>query len=706
MKKNLLLSLALMALLPVSAQKRAYTLEDVYRVKSVYAPTVNKDGALAYGISTPNLNTQRAASNIVVKAPQTAALFGLAKGESKQITTDGKSFSPFWSNDGKTLYYLSYADGTTQVYRYVGGTATKITNYALGIQGPVISPDGNLIAFGAEVWPDIKDADGSANKLARDKKAANPIQAHVADALLFRHWNEYNDGKYWHIIIYNIKDNTYTDVTPGAYHSPVWSPDGPVGFSFSPDSKELCYLSNHDAHPEASTNCDLWIVPVTGGEARNITAENKAWDGSPQYSPDGRYIAYRFQLTPGYEADRFTLAVYDRQMGQKTVLTDRFDNWVEGFKWAADSRSIYFVGQERGYQPLFQVTLADKKITKLIANRSIFGFDVDPQGNAYYTSSSTGRPVELYTQKLNTTGGKKKKAAPVEIQVTHVNDSLVAAVDFRPSEQMWVKGADGDSVHVFIVKPHGFDPNKKYPLVINVHGGPQSQWMDSYRADWQVYPGAGYVVAYPNPHGSTGYGQQYCLDISGSWGGKPYEDVMAVTDMLEKLPYIDKDRMGAMGWSYGGYFMNWLQGHTKRFKCFVSMMGIYDLDAMWGTTEELWFPEFDLKGQPWNSNQYKMWNPADFVKNFSTPTLIITGERDYRVSYNQSLAYFTTLQTLNIPSRLIIFDNDGHWPSGLKSMPLYYNAHLEWFHKYLGGGAAPWDTKKMVMWAPYATYSE
>jgi dipeptidyl aminopeptidase/acylaminoacyl peptidase len=219
--------------------------------------------------------------------------------------------------------------------------------------------------------------------------------------------------------------------------------------------------------------------------------------------------------------------------------------------------------------------------------------------------------------------------------------------------------------------------------------------MNSFRPDWQVYPGAGYVVVYPNPHGSTGYGQAFTLAISKNWGTKPFEDVMKVTDAVEQLPYVDKNRIGAMGWSYGGYFMNWLQGQTHRYKCLASMMGLYDLNSMWGTTEELWFPNFDLDGQPWNSPLYRKFSPSEYTRNFGTPALIITGERDFRVSYNQSLAYFTTLQTLGIPSRLIIYDNDGHWPSST-SMLVYYNAHLEWFHKYLGGEPAPWNTEKMI----------
>ncbi len=510
------------------------------------------------------------------------------------------------------------------------------------------------------------------------------MQGHIADKLLYRHWTDYADGKYSHIIVYNIAAKTYVDVTPGEYVTPTFG--NTPGFAFSPDSKELCYVSNHTAHPEANTNCDLYIVPVTGGQARCITAANEAWDGDPAYSPDGKYIAYRTQAVPGHESDRFRLALYDRATGAKTLLTEDLDNWVDAYKWMPDSRTIYFIVEETGEKPLYKVDIKSGKWAKVIPDRAIFDFAVAPDGYIYYTYSTTGKPVALYRSK----DGRKEQ------QLTFLNQELEDEVDIRPSEVMWVDGSDGAKIECFVVKPHNFDPAKKYPLVINVHGGPQMQWLNSFRGDWQVYPGAGYVVAYPNPHGSTGYGQAFTTAISGDWGGKPYQDVMAVTEALSKLPYVDATRMGAMGWSYGGYFMNWLQGHEHPFKCLASMMGLYDLRSMWGATEELWFPNFDLKGQPWNSDLYQKFSPSNYVSNFKTPTLIITGERDYRVSYTQSLQYFSVLQTLGIPSRLIIFSNDGHWPDELNSMPVYYNAHLEWFHKYLGGDPAPWDTKKMM----------
>jgi dipeptidyl aminopeptidase/acylaminoacyl peptidase len=281
--------------------------------------------------------------------------------------------------------------------------------------------------------------------------------------------------------------------------------------------------------------------------------------------------------------------------------------------------------------------------------------------------------------------------------LSHFNDALARDVDIRPAEMISVSG-----IQVFIVKPHNFDPSKKYPLILNVHGGPQSQWADAFRGDWQVYPGAGYVVAFPNPHGSTGFGQEFTAEISGDWGGKVYDDLMRVTDALAQMPYVDTTRMGAMGWSYGGYMMNWFEGHTDRFKAIASMMGLFNLKSFYGATEELWFPEWDLKGQPWNSQLYEQFSPSNYVRNFKTPCLVISGERDYRVPYTQGLEMYTALQKMHVPSRLIVYSEAGHWPSWYE-MALYYTAHLEWFQKYLGGGAPPWSTEAFLRNAVFDT---
>ena len=677
-----------MALLSANAQKRAFTIEDLYKVKGVYSVSLSPDGkTICYTSSSSDLKNQKSSSDIYIMNADGS--------HAKAFTEDGKSSSAVWSKDGKSIFFTNYEKGTAQVYRMNLATCEveQVTDYELGIDNPVISPDERYIAFTAEVYPDL-GADAKANIARMEKKDKGPVQAHIADKLLYRHWTSYSDGRCSHLILFDTQTKTYRDLTPGNY-SLIFMAGGGIAYDFSPDSKEICFVSNHDEHQEASTNADLWTVSVNGGEPVCITKENKAWDGTPTYSPDGKYIAYRLQQVPGYESDRFRLAIYDRAAKKSTILTEMFDNWVDDYKWAPDCKSIFFLGEVQGTQPLYKLDIARKTISPVVTGKAISEFDFDNKGMVYYTYSTTGKPSALYRQQM-----KKWNGTPVasgkEQQITFLNQQLEDEVDIRPSESIWVEGAGGDKVQVFIVKPHNFDASKKYPLIINVHGGPQMQWMNSFRGDWQVYPAAGYVVAYPNPHGSTGYGQAFTRAISGDWGGKVFEDVMKVTDKLATLEYVDSTRMGAMGWSYGGYMMNWLQGHTKRFKCLASMMGVYDLRSMWGSTEEVWFPNFELEGQPYNSDLYKKWSPSSYIKNFSTPTLVMTGELDYRVPYTQSLQYFTALQTLNIPSRLIVLKYDGHWPSNLKSMPLYYNAHLDWFHRYLGGAPAPWDTEKMV----------
>ena len=313
-------------------------------------------------------------------------------------------------------------------------------------------------------------------------------------------------------------------------------------------------------------------------------------------------------------------------------------------------------------------------------------FDLTPGAEwAAVARRGIGSPSEIFRVRL---GGEAKR-------LTFENEAIEKEVDIRPAESIEVPGADGHPVQCWVVKPHGFDPAKRYPLVLNVHGGPQSQWSDSFRGDWQVYPGAGYVEAFPNPHGSTGFGQAYTAAISRDYSGKVMQDLEAVAAALAKLPYVDADRMGAMGWSWGGYAMMWLEGHSTRFRCLASMMGLYDLEAFYGATEELWYPAWDLGGAPWESPLYERDSPSEFVKEFKTPCLVITGEKDFRIPYTQSLAFFTALQNMGVPSRLVVYEKAGHWPSWYE-MALYYNAHLEWFHEHLGGEAAPWSSEEMV----------
>ncbi|MCU0344883.1 MAG: S9 family peptidase [Ignavibacterium sp.] len=660
------------------AQKRAFTIEDLYKIKNLSAPVLSNSGEkIAFTVSESDLAKGKTSNTVYVMNTNGSSLISVSD------KLPGAN-SPFWSSSDE-LYLMNKG----QVYKYSFETneAVQITDFYAGVSDPVFSNDGRYVAFTAELFPDC-GTDNDCNKRLDESSSNGPLQAYIADELLFRHWTDYKGEKESYLVLFDIKEKKYQAITSSDVLSGTYMLGGGPKYAFSPDSRILAYVSSSEKNIANSTNTDIYLMPLGGSQTVNITLTNDAWDGTPTFSPDGNYLAYRTHSIPGYEADRFRIAVYNTKTFLSEVLTEDFDYATDNLSWSADSKSIYFVADYKGYSPVYKVDLDTKKVLQVTDDKAVRGYQVSKDDQVLYlTFSTVDKPAEMFSYTINSNA---------YAQITYFNKKLTEEVDIRPAEQMWVEGADGILVHVFVVKPHNFDEYKRYPLIINVHGGPQMQWMDSFRGDWQIYPGSGYVVAFFNPHGSTGYGSKYTEAISKDWGGKVYEDVMKVTEALEKLRYVDSDRMGAMGWSYGGYMMNWLQGQTKKFKCFASMMGIFDLESMWGATEELWFANWDLGGQPWNSELYKKYSPSNYVQNFSTPTLIITGEKDYRVPYTQSIQYFTTLQSLGIDSRLIIFKNDGHWPSSVKSMPLYYNSHLEWFHKYLGGNPAPYDSKELV----------
>ena len=677
-KKFLSVFLFIVIALTASAQKRAFTIEDLYKVKNVSVPVLSNSGEkIAFTVSESDLPKGKTISTVYVMSTNGASLVNISE------KVPGAS-SPVWSSNDD-LYLMNKG----QVYKYSFETnkSIQVTDFYAGVSDPVFSNDGRYIAFTTELFPEC-GTDNDCNKRLDESSSNGPVQAYIADELLFRHWTDYKGEKESYLILFDIKENKYQAITSSDVLSGTYMLGGGPKYAFSNDSRVLAYVSSAEKNIANSTNTDIFLMPLGGTQTVNITLANDAWDGTPTFSPDGNYIAYRTHSIPGYEADRFRVSVFNTKTLISEVLTEDFDYTTDNMTWSADSKSIYFLADYKGYSPVYKVDVESKSIVQVTDDKAVRGYKISKDGNHIYLNfTAVDKLPEIYSFDIN---------ASTYSQITFFNKKLAEEVDIRPAEQIWVEGADGVPVHVFIVKPHGFDEYKRYPLVINVHGGPQMQWMDSFRGDWQVYPGSGYVVAFFNPHGSTGYGSKYTEAISKDWGGKVYEDVMKVTEALEKLRYVDSNRMGAMGWSYGGYMMNWLQGQTKKFKCLVSMMGIFDLESMWGATEELWFANWDLGGQPWNSELYNKYSPSNYVQNFSTPTLIITGEKDYRVPYTQSIQYFNTLQTLGIDSRLIIFKNDGHWPNNVKSMPLYYNSHLEWFHKYLGGDPAPYNSKELV----------
>jgi dipeptidyl aminopeptidase/acylaminoacyl peptidase len=667
--------------------RRAFTIEDLYRVASVPELAVAPDGA-----SIVFVRRQRD----LPRASQEDDLWkvGTEGGALRQLTAwEGSGESSIaWSPDGGNIAFVADRGHGEQIWLLPadGGEARAVATVNTGASDLVWSPDGRFIAMTSDVYPEC-GADAECNAERDRRRTEGPLSAHVSDELFYRHWTRWWDGKVPHVLVLELSSGRVRDMTPLRQVAPVFYLSSGATYDFTPDGGELVFQMGSAPREDAatSTNDDLYAVPVRMEgeipEPVNLTAGNLAWDGPPRVSPDGRFIAFRRQSVPGYESDEQELAVLERETATLRVLTEGYDNWVGAFEWLPDSSGLVFAAEEAGRTPLYRIGLDGSDPVLVAADAQIDEFEVGPAGRFVFAARrAVGAPPEIWRYDLTGLTAARR--------LTELNRALEQEVDIRPAERMIVEGGGGDPIEVFVVKPHGFDPERRYPLILNVHGGPQSQWTDAFRGDWQVYPGAGYVVAFANPTGSTGYGQDFTAAISRNWGGRVFADLMNVADALAALPWVDEERMGAMGWSYGGYMMNWFLGHTDRFKAIASMMGLYDLPSFYGATEELWFPEWDLGGKPWNSGDYARWNPAAYASLFETPTLVVTGELDYRVPYTQSLQLFTALRRRGVPARLVVLPDAGHWP-GWYEMALYYTAHLDWFHRWLGGDPAPWSVE-------------
>ncbi|MFY9608009.1 MAG: S9 family peptidase [Blastocatellia bacterium] len=664
---------------------RPFTIDDLLKVRRVSDPQVSPDGRwIAYTIADTDKPANKRTTQIYLVSSE--------GGEPRQLTNEKQSSSgPRWSPDGTRLAFVSARDGDSQIWTVVftetgTGELKKVTNISTGADGPVWSPDGKWIAFMSEVYPEC--ASDECNQKRAEQAATSKVKAKIAERLLYRHWSSWKDGKRSHVFVSPADGGAARDLTPGDYDAPPFSLGGPADYAFSPDSKELAFARNTDKIEAISTNGDIFIVPLAGGEARRITGENPANDVSPQYSPDGRYIAYRAQSTPGFESDRWRLTIYDRKTGQSHSVTDQLDSSVEGFTFSPDSQKVYLAASERGRQPIYELAIGGGPAKKVIAD----GFNDDAQitkdgKTLIFTRQSLARPIEIY--RAGTNGG-------AVTQLTKANDAFLAEYGLKPAEDVTWDGAAGAKVHGFITKPAGFSATKKYPLLVLIHGGPQGAWNDSWSYRWnpQVFAAAGYVVFSPNPRGSTGYGQRFVDEISGDWAGKVYTDLMNGVAYVASMAYVDRDRIGAAGGSFGGYMVNWIEGHNNdprvKFKTLVSHAGVYNLTSMYGATEELWFPEWEFKGTPWtNPDMYARWSPHMFAKEFKTPALVIHGELDYRVPVGEGLQLFTALQRQGVESKLLVYTDEGHWILKPQNSELWYDTVLGWLDAYLKPKAQP-----------------
>jgi dipeptidyl aminopeptidase/acylaminoacyl peptidase len=677
----------------------------------------------------------------------------LAGGKEVQLTNGSGESNARFSPDGKSVMYS--ADDQISVAPWddaVGalGAGHAVTSLETGADGGLWSPDGKHFLFTSSVYPECESkAAGEARfteeaKCNADKDAAaakSPVKAQVFTDLLYRHWNMYFGGKHTHLFYGSVdpvagKPAVPEDITPASvvsdHEAPTFSLGGPLGYAISPDGKEIAYVTNLDKVPAESTNNDIFVLQVGAApqSAKKVSTSPGSDDG-PQYSPDGVNLAWRSQARAGFESDKFDLVVMNRATNAIYDLTAKFDGWVDSYLWA-ESNYIWFATASQGHEVLASIEVDDDRISSMSRGGGEWSdfvpFMKRGVPRVVGVRMWADRPPQLYSVDmfslqpgvtrtvsalLETSHGNVKPASPVvaphpvrpdEIPLTHFNDALVDQLDLPKMESFTFPGANDTKVEGFLIRPPNFDPAKKYPLKFLIHGGPQGAWGDawSYRWNPELFAANGYVVVMINPRGSTGYGQQFVDEVSGDWGGRPYIDLMKGLDYAEKTyPFIDKSRECALGASYGGFMADWILTHTDRFACIVTHDGAYNLQSMFGTTEELWFPEWEFRplegngpdavveqtkpAHPWDfaelpaeKDPFRKWSPRMYIDQAKTPTLVIHGQKDYRLDVSEGLQLFTALQLRGVPSKMLYFPDEGHWVLKPQNSQLWYDTVNDW----------------------------
>ncbi|MBI3569318.1 MAG: S9 family peptidase [Gemmatimonadetes bacterium] len=677
-------ALALLAS-PLAAQStRAITFEDFSAMRGVSDPQLSPDGkAVLYAVRTTDVAANKRTTRTFVMASSGGA--PRAWPDDRTAAAEAR-----WSPDGARVAFTS--GGQLWIADASGANARALTTLSTGAGGPVWSPAGDRIAFVSSVYPSC--ADDACNAAKSKAASESKVKAHLADQLMYRHWNAWDDGTRSHLFVVRTDGGDLRDLVPGAtYDVPPGPFGGSEGYAISPDGKEAAFTAKAQGRADAwTTDLNVYTVAIAGGVATPVTATNKGADQNPVYTPDGKYILYASQKRGGLESDKWRLMAYDRAARTSRDLLPTWDRWAESYLVSPDSRTIYVGSGDRGRDKFFRVSLdaAGKAGTPAVImgehNNTSPTLASDGRTIAW-VRDATERPAEVWIGTLAATGAVEGARA-----LTHENDALVAQLTLHGAEDFAYVGAAGDSVFGFIVKPPQWKAGQKYPLLLLIHGGPQGAWLDSWGSRWapQLFAQGGYGLVIINPHGSTGYGQKFTDAVSKDWGGKTYDDLMKGVDAaLAKYPWLDSTRMAAAGGSYGGYMVNWIGGHTNRFKALVSHAGVFNLEAMAGATEEQWFPDAEFGGPFWSgpqmASQYRKYSPHLFVQHFKTPTLIIGGELDYRIPYSEGVSLFTALQRQGVASRLLVFPDEGHWV--LKPQ----NSQLWWHevHRWLGAQLSP-----------------
>jgi len=671
-----IMGLAVCALLPsqvAEAQtRRPMAVEDLLTAVRVGDPQLSPDGRRVLFVrTTTDMSSGKRNSDIWMvaadgSAPPTPFIAGPKGDDTPRFLSSGR------------VAFISTRDGAPQVYvaDADGSKIRAVTHLSAGAQGPlVVSPDGKTVAFVSDVFPSC--ADEACNARMRDAAEKDPVKVHTLTRLPFRHWDEWWETVRHHVFVTDIESGATRDLTPGDFDSPPHNyEDGAI--AFSPDGREIAFVSKRDGKDSEmwTTNHDAWTVPVTGGAAKKVTS-NPAADMQPTYSPDGKSIVVRAQRRAGFEADRWYLDAYDRSSGAKRTLFVSPDLSVDDFRFSPDGKTIWFTAARNGAQNLYTMPAAGGVPALAVQGGAVGAFQ-PAIGFAIFAKSTLVAPTDLF--RVNTDGTIR--------QLTNENAAWLGAVDLPKPASMTVTGAAGAKVQYWLLKPPNFDASKKYPVVFLIHGGPQGDWPDGWSNRWNpsLWAAQGWIVAAPNPRGSTGFGQKFVDEISQDWCGKAMTDLDAVFDAVVKLPYADPARTGIAGASYGGYAVDWLIGHTNRFKVAVTHDGVFNLESMALATEELWFAEWEFGGPPWSAKARKNFarcSPHLSANKITTPTLVITNEQDFRVPVDQGLQLFTALRRNGVPSEGLVFQNEGHWVLNALDSKRWHETVFSWMHKYL-----------------------
>lgn len=658
------------------AEPHPFSVYDLWAMDRISSEKVSPDGKLiVFALRKTDMEANKGRTDLWLIGSDGKGL--------KQLTTDpANDNNPCWSKDSKWIYFISTRSGSSQVWRIpaAGGKEEKVTDEPLDVGNLILSPDNASIAFTMEVFPG-KDPTSTVKQLDEIKK--RKATGRIYDRLFVRHWDSWCDGRRSHIFVMPGTGGTPVDIMKDMdADSPVKPFGGSNEFTFTPDSKAIVFTAANNGREEAwTTNYDLFLAPINGSQApRCLTEKNKARDTSPVFSPDGKTMAYRAMRRPGFEADRYYIILRSWPADSEQVLAENWDFSADALAWSPDGKTIYANAANLGQISLFAIDVRKGTAKILVKDGNVTSFDViNKDKRIVYGMSNLKTPLELYS--IDATG-KNSRA------ITAVNAEKLAAVKMGDYEQFSFKGWNDETVYCYIVKPVDFDPMKKYPVAFLIHGGPQGSFGNNFHYRWnpQTYVGAGYAVVMVDFHGSVGYGQPFCDSISGDWGGKPLEDLKkGLAAALARYPWMDGNRVGALGASYGAYMINWIAGNwPDGFRCLVTHDGNLDERAAYFETEELWFPEWDHQGTPWdNPENYEKHNPSNFIKNWKTPMLVIHSGLDFRVVETEGLSTFNVLQRRGIPSKFLYFPDENHWVLKPHNGILWHETVLGWLDQWL-----------------------